>query len=103
MPQSECNIRSIKNEKEIGKEPFGITIPNFETADEPDAQLRKQSLERFESEVSDSEKDRIIQTFAQEAFPHGFLPPTKVVRSMAAAKWFGKYLIPFEPAVRAAD
>jgi DNA-binding transcriptional ArsR family regulator len=87
VPQNERNIRSIKNEKDITKDQIGTVISSFENKTEPDDQFREEAIERFESEMNDLEKNEIVRRFTEKAFPHGFLPPTKVVRSMAAIEW----------------
>lgn len=90
VPQNVGNIRSYNNQKDIKKDPVGTIIPEFDTTPQVDSQLREEALECFELEVGESEKTRIIQTFTEEAFPSGFLPPLTVIHAMAAIAWFTK-------------
>jgi hypothetical protein len=57
------------------------------TADPLDDEERRRAVLRFESELLPEFQEQHISEFIAQEFPHGFLPPSKVVRSMAAWNW----------------
>ena len=53
-----------------------------------DADLCNKAIERFETDVCETERARYIAEFTHEQFPHGFLPPMEVITSLVASRWF---------------
>lgn len=85
LPQNERNIRSIKNQKDLKKDPV-VAVEDC------DLEEREQAFECFESEVSPTDKKILIQRFSEKEFPHGFLPPAAVIRAMTALSWYRREL-----------
>ena len=90
LPQKESNIRSIKKEKNIKN--CGTTIPiDFPFAGESTAiesTLRDDALFAFDNELPERRQNEILAKFVETEFPHGFLPPSRVIRSLVAVSWF---------------
>lgn len=87
VPRNECNIRSINNKKDLKKE-AGMVSFAFGIEEPMAPELRESAIERFERELADSDKAMLIQKFVESEFPHGFLPPSSVIKNMAALDWF---------------
>jgi len=85
LPQNEQDLRSFKKEKKL-KEVAGpiIRLP------EPDDRSTSGELilQSFEAELHNDEQTRFIHDFMAREYPHGFFPPMRVVRTLAARSWF---------------
>jgi hypothetical protein len=90
LPQKESNIRSIKKEKNMKKDDMvvSITIPITEETTAIDPAVRDEAVRAFENELSPAKQGDLVSHFIDNEFSHGFLPPSRIVRSMVAVSWF---------------
>lgn len=95
-PQCEQDLRSIKkikNKKEVPKENLRLVclgqLPEMETNDSAlDNVEVGEIISSFEHGLPADEQSRFIDLFVAREFPHGFFPPMRVVRSLAAKDWW---------------
>jgi hypothetical protein len=88
VPRNEGNIRSIKNQKDLKKDPLILALTDkSENVSDFDREFQEDALHRFETELGDPLRNELIQRFVEKEFPHGFLPPARIVRKMAAMEW----------------
>ena len=86
-PQNEEDLRSykkLKKSKEVP--PKNIFVPiAMET--ELDS-VPEEAVALFEENVPSETQERIIAGYMNREFPHGFFPPARVVKTLAAKDWF---------------
>ena len=51
-------------------------------------EIRETAITSFENELSELEKEKQISQFVGIEFPHGILPPTRVIRNLVAMNWY---------------
>ncbi len=88
-PQIEQDLRSIKkikNKKEPSSPPILLSVAP--TDPEIGIEERLAALEAFEKALDDGEKEQVLQGFTSREYPHGYFPPGKVVRMLAATEWY---------------
>jgi hypothetical protein len=51
-------------------------------------EVRDMAARQFEGDISPTEQERLVSEFIAREYPHGFLPPLRVVRSLVAIEWF---------------
>ncbi len=76
-------LRSIKKIKEAAIADFKMPTDNdtfFGNSEE--------ILTAFEAALADDEQSKLITEFMTREYPHGFTPPMRVVRSLAAMAWY---------------
>lgn len=92
-PQNEQDLRSFKNKKikEVvkGKMQVVILSPKEEGIDPVlDGQEPEKILMSFEAELPTAQQSMFITAFMEREYPHGFFPPRRVVKALAAMDWF---------------
>ena len=86
LPQNEQDLRSFKKVKKLQEVPkTKIFFPEPGT-DEP-TENTEQILQLFESDLGNEEQSRIVNEYMAREYPHGFFPPMRVVRTLAARDW----------------
>jgi len=91
-PQNEQDLRSSKKEKKLKevapKIIFGVVEETV--SDEASLVEPERLLASFETELG-TEQNGFIVSFAEREFPHGFLPPPRVLKLLAAKDWYRQY------------
>jgi hypothetical protein len=62
-----------------------ISEANTEKSNRSD---REQAIDAFETELLEQQRTQFISQYTQTEYPHGFLPPTDIIRNLAAQSWF---------------
>ena len=83
------SLRTIEVEQSETK---GETKIESENGDSWNVDLRNRALERFKTDVDETDRAKYIAEFTQEQYPHGYLPPIAVITSLVAARWFSKHV-----------
>jgi hypothetical protein len=65
--------------------------------EEVSEELRATAVSRFEAELSPELQRQVTDEFTAKAFPHGFFPPTRVLRSLVAVAWLSRSGLYNEP------
>ncbi len=89
-PQNEQDLRSLKKNKNLKDVPknkmqLAIELPQVAEASELKSE---EVLMSFEEQLPSTERSKIINDFMAREFPHGFFPPMRVVKVLAAKDWF---------------
>ncbi|MBI4402646.1 MAG: hypothetical protein HY537_00705 [Deltaproteobacteria bacterium] len=89
LPQNEHHFKGNKNLINKIKKASGCAIepPNYRQSSVAH-ELKERAIAKFEEEISSQEREGWVTKFIEREFPHGFLPPRKVIFSMAAYDWF---------------
>ncbi len=86
-PQNEQDLRSFKKVKKL-KEVARPIISFPEPKNDEPAESCEEILRSFESDLGEDEQSKIVNDYMAREYPHGFFPPMRVVRSLAARDWF---------------
>lgn len=85
LPQNEADLRSFKKNKKFKEVPVAaISLP----PSQPNETDSGEALQAFETELEENSQKRVVSAFVEKEFPHGFFPPMRVIRTMAAKDWF---------------
>lgn len=81
--------------KRIGKETSGQSIvdgtrPELKQVTESSNIQASLALSNFEADLTPTAQEEFLSEFIQKEFPHGFLPPTRVTKSLAAVAWLAQ-------------
>lgn len=93
-PQNEQDLRSfkkLKKTKEVASGKLQVVIePPPETAIDPvlDSIEPEKILMSFDAEMPSVEQSKFINAFIEREYPHGFFPPMRVIKVLAAKDWF---------------
>lgn len=91
-PQNEQDLRSykkIKKIKEAATAQVVLASEVMQSRDIPlDGEATEEILMSFEAELPTAEQSKFISAFMEQEYPHGFFPPTQVIRMLAAAEWY---------------
>jgi len=102
-PQNEQDLRSFKKYKKIEEvaKLRAAHIAQVRKAGEVESVVNDLESERilsaFEHEVPGEEQSQTIKAFMEREFPHGFFPPMRVVRILAAKHWFKAMCVGHQP------
>lgn len=88
-PQNEEDLRSIKKTKKYketaAKSFFVVSAPPTEF--EADLCAHEEAIALFEQRLPSHAQEQIIAGYVNREYPHGFLPPARVVKILAAKDW----------------
>ncbi len=57
------------------------------------------ALNEFETHVEQVQQEKFVTEFIQREYPHGFLSPARVIKSLAAQRWISERQLPTNMAV----
>lgn len=86
-PQIEQDLRSSKKVKKF-KEVAAVVVQLPELEVDGFSESGEDLLQHFETELGGEERTKFVNDFMAREYPHGFLPPMRVVQSLAARDWF---------------
>jgi hypothetical protein len=87
-PQKEQDLRRFKKVKKLKEVARPIVqLPEPQTDD--NSGNAEVMLKSFETELDGQEQVKLVNEFMAREYPHGFFPPMRVVRALAAREWFG--------------
>ena len=88
VPQNELDLRSFKKVKKLKEVARPIVqLPEPEADDQ--SGNAEDMLKSFEAELDGQEQVKLVNEFMAREYPHGFFPPMRVIRTLAAREWFG--------------
>ena len=65
--------------------PLPLTIPISPEENEMESLI---AMARFETELKPGAQEEFVSGFIEREFPHGFLPPSRVTKTLAAKAWW---------------
>ena len=77
-------LRSIKKLKEAAVADFKMSADG----DDDFSGNPEEILTAFEAAFADDEQSKLVTEFVAREYPHGFMPPPRVIRSLTARAWF---------------
>lgn len=86
-PQNEQDLRSFKKVKKL-KEVARVISVLPETQNDNCADNGEEILKSFETSLGQDEQSKLVDRFMTREYPHGFFPPMRVIRALAAREWF---------------
>jgi hypothetical protein len=87
VPRFEGEIKKLRSIKKIKE----VAVANFKLPkDDEDAFSGnpEEVLTAFETAFADDEQSKLVNKFMAREYPHGFMPPMRVIRSLAARAWY---------------
>ncbi len=95
LPQNEGQIRSFKKVRHLKEVPMGNVLV-AEEKQEPDlsAEERQLAIDTFENSLGDFEKEALTKDFIFREYPHGYKPPSRIVRRLTASDWYRAQVSP---------
>jgi len=88
-PQNEEDLRSykkLKKSKEVATKNILVVLPS-QTEPEVEFCAPEEAIALFEEKLRSDDQKRIIAGYMDREYPHGFFPPARVVRTLAAKDW----------------
>ncbi len=86
VPLFEGEIKKLRSIKKIKEAAVNFEVPTME--EEDCSGNPEEILTAFEATFADDEQSRLVTEFMTRNYPHGFMPPMRVVRSLTARAWY---------------
>ncbi len=87
VPRFEGEIKKLRSIKRIKE----VAVADFKRPNDDEYVFSgnpEEVLTAFETAFADDEQSKMVTEFMAREYPHGFMPPMRVVRSLAARAWY---------------